>query len=126
VIGKTYLYQHPESLGLGGHHAAPGDPPLHERPAEPDEGKQALRATLEMVNPTEDQRAALEAYLGRTMHDLDMHHGTLVTHTATDEDTGSYIVGWTDAHGTTRSTSVDPGLFEQMFTLQAGGQAARR
>jgi hypothetical protein len=109
-----YRYSHPEQSGLGEHHVNQGDPPLHERPAQPPEAAAALRGALAMVSPTPEQAADLEAFLARTMADLDMPHGTEVEHLETAEN-GHEIVAWIDRHDDARNTSVTPELFATHF-----------
>lgn len=109
----THVYQHPEGLGLGQHHA--GDADLSARPAQPPEAAAGLRAAMEVMDPTDEQRAKMEAQLGQTMADLDMHHGTEVELIHTDEATGDVIVSWTDQTGTPRNTSLTPQLLAQFF-----------
>jgi hypothetical protein len=109
----THVYSHPEGLGLGQHHA--GDADLSGRPAQPPEAAAGLRAALEAMDPTPEQRAKMEAQLGQTMADLDMHDGTQVELVHTDEATGDVIVSWTDAAGTPRNTSLTPQLLAQFF-----------
>jgi len=106
-----YTYDHPEQSGFGQHHAE-GD--LKERPAQPPEVAQSMRGVLSMIDPTEEQEAKLEAFLGRSMHDLDMHHGTVVDHVGTD-DAGQELVTWTDQHGDVRTTAVSKAQFSQHF-----------
>jgi hypothetical protein len=108
----THVYSHPEGLGLGQHHA--GDADLSARPAQPPEAAAGLRAALEAMDPTPEQRAKMEAMLGQTMADLDMHDGTEVEYTG-DDEAGNHIVAWTDSAGTPRNTSLTPQLFAQFF-----------
>lgn len=108
----THVYEHPEGLGLGQHHAGVD---LASRPAQPPEAAAALRAALEAMEPTPEQRAKMDTLLGQTMADLDMPHGTGVAFVATDEGSGHHIVSWTDRSGTVRYTSVSPELFAQFF-----------
>lgn len=107
----THVYSHPEGKGLGQHHAA-GD--LSSRPAQPPEATAAIRASLEMMDPTPEQRAKMEAHLSATMADLDMPHGTPVEFLETTED-GLGIVAWTDRLGNARTTSVTPEFFRSHF-----------
>lgn len=109
----THVYEHPEGLGLGQHHA--GDADLAARPAQPPAAAAALRAAMEVVEPTDEQRAKMDAQLGQTMADLDMHHGTEVELIHADDATGDVIVAWTDAAGTARNTSLTPQLLAQFF-----------
>jgi hypothetical protein len=106
-----YVYDHPEGTGLGQHHAT-GD--LASRPAQPPEATAAIRATLDAIDPTPEQRARMDAHLGASMADLDMAHGTEVEHVETTED-GTVIVSWTDQLGNARATSVTPELFASHF-----------
>lgn len=109
-----YRYSHPEQAGLGEHHVNQGDPSLHERPAQPPEAAAALRGALAMVGPTPEQAEALEAFLNRSMADLDMAHGTEAEHLETAEN-GYEIVAWTDKNGDARNTSIAPELFASHF-----------
>lgn len=109
----THVYQHPEGLGLGQHHA--GDEDLASRPAQPPEAAAGLRAAMEALDPTPEQRAKMETHLSATMADLDMPHGTEVEHLGRDEDRGLELIGWTDRSGTARTTSVEPGFFASHF-----------
>lgn len=108
----AYVYEHPERLGLGQHHTTAD---LAGRPAQPPAAAAALRAAMEAMEPTPEQRAKMDTLLGQTMADLDMPHGTQVAFVATDEATGHHIVAWTDKAGTGRYTSVSPELFAQFF-----------
>jgi hypothetical protein len=106
-----YVYEHPMELGLGQHHA---DEHLGNRLAEPI-GGDALRAVADVMNPTDEQRAELDAFLSRTMEDLDMAHGTEVEHTGRDEGRNLEIVEWSDKHGDPRRTSIEPDFFAANF-----------
>lgn len=109
-----YKYSHPEQMGLGEHHASPGDPLLADRPAQPPEAADALRGALAMIGPTKDQQATLEAFLNRSMGDLDMPDGTEAEHLETAEN-GHEIVAWVDKNGDARNTSIAPELFASHF-----------
>jgi hypothetical protein len=105
-----YVYDHPEQLGLGQHHA---DSDLKERPAEvmglvPD-------SVLDMLDATDEQRAKVSTLRNLTMHDLDMHHGTEVTYAGRDDDRDLEMVEWTDKVGNPRRTSVTLEQFNQFF-----------
>jgi hypothetical protein len=106
-----YVYDHPEELGLGQHHA---DGDLKERPAAV-MGPVPTPEVLDMINATDEQRAVADEIRNRTMHDLDMHHGTEVTYVGRDEDQGLELVEWTDRCGDARRTSVTPEQFSQFF-----------
>jgi len=108
-----YKYEHSEGEGLGSHHA---DGDLKTRDAQPPEVAASLRAALEIVNPTDEQREQLDAFLGRSMHDLDLHDGTEVELEPEDDENGLKVVTWTDQHGDERRTSVDPEFFASHFT----------
>jgi hypothetical protein len=111
----THVYSHPEATGLGAHHVGPEAPPLESRPAQPAEAAEAYRAAVESVGPTDEQRAKLEAFLSRTMADLDMAEGTEVELAETAEN-GHVLVDWTDKHGDARRTAISPGDFDLFFT----------
>lgn len=49
------------------------------------------------------------------MAELDLKPGTGVTVTGYDRDRDLVLVGWTDAQGTPRITSVEPGHFAATF-----------
>lgn len=70
---------------------------------------------MEALDPTDEQRAKMNAQLSQTMADLDMHDGTEVELTHRDETTGEVIVAWTDQTGTPRNTSLTPQLLAQFF-----------
>ena len=118
-MGEKYTYQHPDGKGLGAHHADPADPPLHERLAQPETTRNTMRGALGLISPTEEQQATVDEYLGRSMHDLDMPHGTVTELDSTDEESGVHRLTWTDRHGNPRATSVTPELLAEMFTSQA-------
>jgi hypothetical protein len=113
----TYVYQHPQETGFGQHHA---DGDLASRPAQPPEAAASLRGALALINATDEQKAGLEKFLSRTMADLDMHHGTEVTHVGRDEERNLELVEWTDQHGDARRTSITPEMFFSHFTAKAG------
>lgn len=108
----THVYRHPEGTGFGQHHAT-GD--LAARPAQPPEAAAALRAAMEMLNPTPEQRATMETHLSATMADLDMPDGTGVDHAGRDEEQNLELVTWTDKLGNARTTSITPELFASHF-----------
>lgn len=125
-----YRYDHPDGVGLGQHHA-PHD--LAARPAQPPEAAAALRQAAAVMSPTGKQAAALEAFLSRTMADLDMPPGTIVTLAVNDDpdspdrgkpvrddDNDLEIVEWADAHGDPRRTTVTPAFFAEHFTEVTG------
>jgi hypothetical protein len=111
-MAPTHVYSHPAGTGLGQHHAA-GD--LAARPAQPPEAAAGLRAAMEMLDPTPEQRAKMEEHLSATMADLDMPDGTPVEHAGTAEDSGHELVAWTDRLGNARVTSVTPEFFASHF-----------
>jgi hypothetical protein len=111
----THVYRHPDSKGLGAHHTGPEAPPLDVRPAQPAEAAAAYRAAVESVGPTDEQREKLEAFLSRSMADLDMPHDAQVEVAETAEN-GHVLVDWTDKHGDARRTSISPEDFAAFFT----------
>ena len=116
-MSPTHVYSHPEGLGFGQHHAA-GD--LAQRPAQPPEAVAGLRAAMEMLDLSPEQRAKMETHLSATMADLDMASGTGVEHLGTDEDSGgAELVAWTDGFGSARVTSVAPEFFASHFHQEA-------
>lgn len=110
----THVYHHPDGSGLGEHHALPGHPPLAERPAQPPEAAAAYRSAISVISPTDEQRAEMEAFLSRSMADLDLPDGTAVTAAETAEN-GHVLVDWTDQHGDARRTAVSPEDFAEFF-----------
>ena len=70
---------------------------------------------MEMLDPTPEQRAKMDAHLSATMADLDMPDGTGVERLGTDEGGGHELVGWTDRLGNARTTSVAPEFFASNF-----------
>ena len=112
----THVYRHPEGLGFGQHHAGGAD--LSQRPAQPPGAIAGLRAAMEMLDPTAEQRAKMETHLAATMADLDMPDGTPVELEAgapeTAED-GRPVVAWTDQFGTARRTAMAPETFTTYF-----------
>jgi hypothetical protein len=98
-LPPTHVYAHPESTGLGQHHA-PGD--LSTRPADPG-------VPLEHLMP--EHRVS--------MADLDLQHGTEVAVVGTDESNGHTIFEWTDSQGTRRRTAYPPDVFAEFF-VEAG------
>jgi hypothetical protein len=113
----THVYNHPEQAGFGQHHA-PHD--LSERPAQPPEAAAGMRAVMTAAGLDAEQEAKMEAFLARTMADLDMAHGTPVEHLGTDTELNLELVEWTDKHGDPRITSVTPEFFASHFTAQEG------
>jgi len=109
----THVYKHPEGKGFGQHHAGGTD--LAARPAQPPEAAAALRSAAAVMQPTPEQAEALEAFLARSMADLDMADGTEVEHTGDDAERGIKIVNWTDKHGDGRSTGITPEFFATYF-----------
>lgn len=107
-----YVYDHPEEVGLGQHHA---DDDLAVRDAQPPEVAASLRAALEVINPTAEQREQLEEFLGRSMHDLDLHNGTEVELEDEPDENGNMVATWTDKHGDDRRTSFDPAFWNENF-----------
>jgi len=107
-----YKYVHPDEVGVGEHHA---DGDIRTRSAQPPEVATSMRAALEVVSPTDEQRQQLEDFLGRTMHDLDLHHGTEVEKEEEPDENGNVVATWTDKHGDERRTSFEPGFFEDHF-----------
>jgi hypothetical protein len=101
----THVYEHPDSLGLGQHHADPDEDPLHERPAIPG-------MVLEHMLPE----------FRVTMADLDLQHGTKLAHVATDKENGLEIFAWTDKLGNQRRTSFTPEQAAGFLTPQAGNE----
>jgi hypothetical protein len=84
-----YVYDH--GTGLGEMAAEPGAVPLSARLADPgDTG-------------------------GPTMADVDLLPGTVVGLDPRDDERDLEIITWTDAVGTPRRTSVDPGFFAGHF-----------
>lgn len=112
MAARRYVYTHPEQTGLGQHHA---DEPLASRPAQPPGVAASMRAAVAVMHPTEAQLAELDTFLGRTMHDLDLHHGTEVTHAGHDDERDLVLVEWTDQHGDHRVTSLTPAVFAEFF-----------
>jgi hypothetical protein len=122
--GDRYVYDPAHGAGLGEHHAGQL---LADRPAQPGQVADAMRGTLAMIEPSKAQQAKLDAFLGRTMADLDMTAGTQVVrlaqsdhpdaaHRAEEEQaTGLVVLGWTDRHGDERVTSVTPEYFAEHF-----------
>lgn len=96
VSNPTHTYRHPDNYGLGHHHAGTD---LGARPAHVGLPKAATDAMG----------------LASTMAELDMHHGTQVTHAGRDEDRDLEIVEWADSFGTERRTSVTPEQFAEFF-----------
>jgi hypothetical protein len=88
VPAPTHVYRHPDGYGLGRHHAGQD---LSGRPSVPG-------IPLDDLMP--DARVS--------MHDLDLQHGTAVTLAEFDGERGLHLVGWTDAMGTPRRTSITP------------------
>lgn len=108
----THVYEHPEGLGLGQHHAGED---LSGRPAQPPGAAAGLRAAMEAMDPTPEQRAKMETHLSATMADLDMAHGTEVVYEGRDEARDLEIVTWTDRHGDERRTTIAPEIFASHF-----------
>lgn len=109
-----YAYRHPNELGFGEHHSDDGVD-LSTRPAQPPEVASAMTNALAMIDPTEEQQAKLNAFLGRSMADLDMPHDTEVELVGHDDDRNLEIVEWTDRHGDPRRTSIEPDVFASHF-----------
>jgi|SRR6516162_3564225 hypothetical protein len=107
-----YKYNHPEGIGVGQHHA---DGDLATRDAQPPEVAASLRAALEVVSPTDEQRGQLDAFLSRSMHDLDLHDGTEVDLEDDLDENGNKVAVWTDAHGDERRTSFTPEFWAEHF-----------
>jgi hypothetical protein len=105
----THVYEHPDGHDLGHHHAGPGDPPLHERPATPGQ-------VLEHMLP--EHRV--------TMADLDLQHGAELSHVDTDEETGNLIFAWTDSQGNPRRTSFTPDQAAALLTPQGTAKRGDR
>lgn len=93
-LPPTHVYAHPESTGLGQHHA-PGD--LSTRPADPG---------VPLAHMMPEHRVS--------MADLDLQHGTEVAVIKTGED-GQVIFGWTDSQGTQRRTAYPQDVFDEFF-----------
>lgn len=92
----THVYRHPEGKGLAAHHVGDDEKPLADRLAHPGAPPDWARSSL-------------------TMHDLDLHHGTELSHVATDEDTGLLIFAWRDKQGDYRMTSLTPELADEFL-----------
>jgi hypothetical protein len=120
LVGKRFTYEHPERLGLGAHHADPGDPPMPDRLAQPPEEMERLRGAVAAMGLGEEAMAKVDAFVSRTMADLDLHHGTEVTVYADDDGRGLLLVEWADQHGDARLTSIAPDVFAANFA-PAGG-----
>jgi len=100
-MGTRYVYEHPAEAGFGEHHADPEHPPLEER--------SATRHGAEGA----PQHPAMPGEL--TMADLDMKHGTVVTHAGVAEESGHVIVEWVDGLGHDRATTIAPDTFAELF-----------
>jgi hypothetical protein len=113
TAAPTHVYRHPAGHGLGRHHAATD---LSGRNAQPPEVHQGMRSALGMVQATDGQRAAVEHFIGRSMHDLDMADGT---HVADVPSWGPHDDGheleWADQHGDPRRTHVTDAQFAEFF-----------
>jgi len=112
-----YVYEHPDGLGFGAHHAEPGSLPLADRAADRHGAEGA------------GQHPAMPGEL--TMAHLDMPHGTIITLAPSDDDPATAtrdserdmeIICWTDAQGTPRRTSVEPAFFTSHFRALAEGE----
>jgi hypothetical protein len=108
-----YRYEHEAGLGYGQHHA---DGLLVDRPAQPPEVASSLRSALEIIQPTDEQRQALDAFLDRSMHDLDLHDGTIVDKEDDLDENGMVIANWTDQHSDPRRTAFTPEFWNEHFT----------
>ena len=106
-----YVYEHPEGKGLGQHHA---DDDLASRSAHPPEAVAAMRQMAAMIRATPEQVAEIDRMASATMADLDLAHGTVVEHLATDDD-GTRRIRWTDSFGTDRVTSISADLAVSHF-----------
>lgn len=117
VVGNKYVYEHPDMMGFGVHHvnqdANPNVPPLHQRPAQI-YGLPPLES-LNFLNLSEEQTAKLQSMHDRTMDDLDMKHGTVVTVMYHDDARGTDVVEWTDQFGDEHVTGLTPEKFQQFF-----------
>lgn len=122
ALGDRYVYDPDHGNALGAHHA---DGPLHQRAAQPAQEASGMRAALAMIDPTPEQAAKLEAYLTRTMADLDMTPGTVVTEDGREGDHpggGDVVhVTWADKHGDARRTSIPVADFDAHFVAAPGG-----
>lgn len=120
-----YKYEHPDEIGLGQHHAPERD--LKTVPAQP-VGIPPVEQ-LSFLDLTEEQQDKLAGMHARTMHDLDLHHGMIVTVAENDDPEspdngkpimadadGNVVVEWTDLHGDSRRTTITSEAFEQFFT----------
>lgn len=122
ALGDRYVYDPDHGNALGAHHA---DGPLHERLAQPPEVADSMRGALAVIEPTDAQAAKLDAFLGRTMADLDLTPGTVVTYDSDDGDhpSGEQVVHvtWADKHGDARRTSIPAAEFDEHFVAAHGG-----
>lgn len=134
-----YVYDHPAQMGVGEHHAEPevANPdlpwaePLSTRPAQPPAETDRLRGLAATIGLDADGTAKLDAFVSRTMADLDMPPGTVVTRLSEARDhpeqadraeeeaaTGQVVLGWTDKHGDPRVTAVSEEFFAEHFTQE--------
>lgn len=59
------------------------------------------------------------------MAELDLKSGSVVTLLATDEDSGSPIIEWTDAVNINRITTVEPDTFDEYFNIVGSDSKAK-